>query len=148
MDIKQLYNDNLRKLPNEYGDVSVMYRRVTTQSGLTQLFKMSGYRFSGDKNLEQTFASEGSGAVRVDFDCTLILHVEAIKQKAGEVSLSVHSVKNGTGEVRHGVISYEEDTRKNGYLIKLTHTGRFCKNDIILIKFTNVIDIRVTIFGN
>ena len=24
MDIKQLYNDNLRKLPNEYGDVSVM----------------------------------------------------------------------------------------------------------------------------
>ena len=23
MDIKQLYNDNLRKLPNEYGDVSV-----------------------------------------------------------------------------------------------------------------------------
>ena len=25
MRIKQLYNDNLRKLPNEYGDVSVMY---------------------------------------------------------------------------------------------------------------------------
>ena len=25
MGIKQLYNDNLRKLPNEYGDVSVMY---------------------------------------------------------------------------------------------------------------------------
>ena len=24
MGIKQLYNDNLRKLPNEYGDVSVM----------------------------------------------------------------------------------------------------------------------------
>ena len=24
MVIKQLYNDNLRKLPNEYGDVSVM----------------------------------------------------------------------------------------------------------------------------
>ena len=24
MDIKQLYNDNLRKLPNEYGDVSIM----------------------------------------------------------------------------------------------------------------------------
>ena len=24
MDIKQLYNDNLRKLPNEHGDVSVM----------------------------------------------------------------------------------------------------------------------------
>ena len=24
MDIKLLYNDNLRKLPNEYGDVSVM----------------------------------------------------------------------------------------------------------------------------
>ena len=44
---------------------------------------MSGYGFCGDKNLEQIFASDGSGAVRVDFDCTLILHVEAIKQKAG-----------------------------------------------------------------
>ena len=26
MGIKHLYNDNLRKLPNEYGDVSVMFR--------------------------------------------------------------------------------------------------------------------------
>ena len=25
MGIKQLYNDNLRKLPNEFGDVSVMF---------------------------------------------------------------------------------------------------------------------------
>ena len=25
MGIKKLYNDNLRKLPNEYGDVSVMF---------------------------------------------------------------------------------------------------------------------------
>ena len=40
---------------------------------------MSEHGFSGDKNLEHTFASEGSGAVRVDFDCSLILHVEAIK---------------------------------------------------------------------
>ena len=78
---------------------------------------MSEYGFSGDKNLEQTFASEGSRAVRVDFDCTLILHVEAIKQKAGEASLSVHSVKNGSGdceEVRPGVVSYEGNTRKRG----------------------------------
>ena len=43
---------------------------------------MRGYGFSGDKNLEQTFAPEGSGAIRVDFDCTIILHVEAIKQKS------------------------------------------------------------------
>ena len=28
MGIKQLYNDNLRKLTNEYGDVSVMYMHV------------------------------------------------------------------------------------------------------------------------
>ena len=28
MGIKQLYNDNLRKLPNEYGDVSVMAART------------------------------------------------------------------------------------------------------------------------
>ena len=57
------------------------FRRVTTQSGLTQWVKKDGRGFTGDKNLEQTFASEGGGAVRVDFDCTLILHVEAIKQK-------------------------------------------------------------------
>ena len=36
------------------------YQRITTQSGLTQWFKTSGYGFSGNKNLEQTFASEGS----------------------------------------------------------------------------------------
>ena len=28
MGIKQLYNDNLRKLPNEYRDVSVMRKRT------------------------------------------------------------------------------------------------------------------------
>ena len=79
---------------------------------------MSRYGFSGDKNLEQTFASEGSGAVRVDFDCTIILHVEAIKQKAGVASLTVNFVKNSNsdcGEVRPGVISYDEDTRKRGF---------------------------------
>ena len=52
------------------------YRRVRIQSSLTQWFKMSGHGFSGDKNLEQTFACKGSGAVRVDFDCTIILHVK------------------------------------------------------------------------
>ena len=48
------------------------YRRVTPQSGLKQWFKKSGYGFSG----EQTFASKGSGAFRVDFDCTLILQLK------------------------------------------------------------------------
>ena len=28
MGIKQLYNDSLRKLPNEYGDVSVMWLKI------------------------------------------------------------------------------------------------------------------------
>ena len=131
--------DVIKKTPTFY----INYRRVTPQSGLTQWFKTSGYGFSGDKNLE------GSGAVRVEFDCTLILHVEAIKQKAGEASLTVNFVKNSNsdcGEVRPGVISYDEDTRKKVHLIKLTHSGRFCKNDVILIKFTNAADIRVTIF--
>ena len=103
----------IKKTPTFY----LNYRRVTTQSGLTQWFKTSGYGFSGDKNLEQSFASDGSGAVRVDFDCTLILHVEAIKQKAGEASLTVNFVKNSNsdcGEVHPGVISYDEDTRKKG----------------------------------
>ena len=107
---------------------------------------MSGYGFSGDKNLEQIL---GSGEVCVYFDCTLILHVETIKQKSGVASLTVNFIKNSNcEEVRPGVVSYDENTRKKGYLIKLTHTGRFCKNDLILIKFTNAADIRVTIFGN
>ena len=109
----------IKKTPAFY----LNYRRVTTLSGLTQWFKMSGYGFSGDKNLEQTL---GSRAVRVDFDCTLILHVEAINQKAGVASLTRNFVKNSnsdSGEVRPGVISYGEDTRKKGNLIKLTHTG-------------------------
>ena len=128
------------------------YWRVTTQSGLTQWFKMSGYGFSGDKNLEQTFASEGNGAVRVDFDCTLILHAEAINKKLAchlwqQISLKIAIAIVGRCALVC-VISYDEDTRKKWNLIKLTHTGRFCKNDIILIKFTNAADIRVTIFGN
>ena len=134
----------IKKTPAFY----LNYRRVTTQSGLTQWVKKDGYGFSGDKNLEQTFASEGSGAVRVDIDCTLILHAEAIKQKAGVASLTVNFVKNGSGELHPGVVSYDEDTRKKGHSIKLTHAGRFCKNDSILIKFTNAADIRVTISGN
>ena len=134
----------IKKTPAFY----LKYRRITRQSGLTQWVKKYGRGFSGDKNLEQTFVSEGSGAVPVDFDCTLIFHVEAIKQNAGEASLSVHSVKNGNGKVRPGVVSYDKDTRKKGHLIKLTHAGRFCKNDIILTKFTNAADIRVAIFGN
>ena len=145
-----MFNNEIKQKEfiKDTSDFYLNYRRVTTQSGLTQWFKMSGYGFSGDKNLEQTFASERSGAVRVDFDCTLILHVEAIKQKVSEDSLSVHSVKNGSEELHPGVVSYDEDTRKKGHLIKLTYAGRFCKNDIILIKFTNAADIRVTIFGN
>ena len=70
-------------------------------------------------------------------------------KKFGVASLTVNFIKNSNcEEVGPGVVSYDEDTRKKGYLIKLTYTGRFCKNDIILIKFTNAADIRVTIFGN
>ena len=146
-EIKKKEKEVIKKTPTFY----LNYRRLTTQSGLTQWFKMSGYGFSGYKNLEQAFASEGSGAVRVDFDCILILPVEAIKHKAGGASLTVNFVKNINGdcvEVSPGFVSYDEDTRKKGNLIKLTHTGRFCKNYIIFIKFTNATDIRVTIFGN
>ena len=32
MEIKQLYNDHLRKLPNEYGDVSVMIAIFNTEN--------------------------------------------------------------------------------------------------------------------
>ena len=36
MDIKQLYNDNLRKLPKEYGDVSVMYITYILDDGMDE----------------------------------------------------------------------------------------------------------------
>ena len=51
-------------------------------------------------------------------------------------SLTVNFIKNSNcEEVRPAVVSCDEDTRKKGYLIKLTHTGRFCKNDVILINY-------------
>ena len=112
-EIKKKERECIRKIPAFY----LNHRRVTIQSCLTQWFKTSGYGFSGDYNLEQTFASEGSEAVCIDLDCTLILHVEAIKQKAGEASLSVHSVKKGGNnwfEVVPNVASCDEDTRKKG----------------------------------
>ena len=34
MGLQQLYNDNLRKLLNEYGDVSVMLKMLTTDAWL------------------------------------------------------------------------------------------------------------------
>ena len=47
MGIKQLYNDNLRKLPNEYGDVSVMNNSDTNVftfgNGMTSLNKLSRF---------------------------------------------------------------------------------------------------------
>ena len=41
MGIKQLYNDNLRKLPNEYGDVSVMVRFLFVFDLLFSLFRIA-----------------------------------------------------------------------------------------------------------
>ena len=90
-----IFNDEIKKkeVIKKTRAFYLNYRRVTKQSGLTQWFKTNGYGFSRDKNLKQTSASEGSGAVRVDFDCTIILHVEAVKQKAGVASLTVNFVK-------------------------------------------------------
>ena len=51
MGIKQLYNDNLWKLPNEYGDVSVMGLRVIrpgTKSSQT-VQGQNLHKLSGDK---------------------------------------------------------------------------------------------------
>ena len=52
MGIQQLYNDNLRKLPNEYGDVSVMFtsafskRQRRRGRGGGRLVKGLGYGYS------------------------------------------------------------------------------------------------------
>ena len=40
MGIKQLYNDNLRKLPNEYGDVSVMHGNVHKNKNIMSKFEL------------------------------------------------------------------------------------------------------------
>ena len=36
MGIKQLYNDNLLKLPKEYGDVSIMSKNISNDQELIQ----------------------------------------------------------------------------------------------------------------
>ena len=40
MGIKQLYNDNLRKLPNEYGEVSVMRCFIAVAHVLSLLWQL------------------------------------------------------------------------------------------------------------
>ena len=56
MGIKQLYNDNLRKLPNEYGDVSVMVENLLQMifSALSTTWKfktLHGYEFGRTERL-------------------------------------------------------------------------------------------------
>ena len=41
MGIKQLYKDNLWNLPSEYGDVSVMYSRVSHEGSIYLLYDKS-----------------------------------------------------------------------------------------------------------
>ena len=43
MDIKQLYNDNLRKLLNEYGDVSVMSVKIYDEVLITPFGSIKPY---------------------------------------------------------------------------------------------------------
>ena len=51
MDIKQLYTDNLRKLPNEYGDVFVIKSSMDSFSEYIldsiSLFKVVDFKFLG-----------------------------------------------------------------------------------------------------
>ena len=51
MGIKQLYNDNLRKLPNEYGDVSVMTYFIKKSHSWQTLASMIFVKRSGTYNL-------------------------------------------------------------------------------------------------
>ena len=54
MGIKQLYNDNLRKLPNKYGDVSVMfYAKHDDLPG-----RVNGLYVTIFKNLDRKCANE------------------------------------------------------------------------------------------
>ena len=39
MGIKQLYNDNLRKLPNEYGDETVIYRYHKLRNTFSKFYR-------------------------------------------------------------------------------------------------------------
>ena len=52
MGIKQLYNDNLRKLQNEYGDVSAMWSKYDCKRGLEM--GVSGLRSTTFVTMYQT----------------------------------------------------------------------------------------------
>ena len=57
MGIKQLYNDNLRKLPNEYGDVSVMLINEKLIDLLESTFQREGSHYL-DCNDKSAFFKE------------------------------------------------------------------------------------------
>ena len=55
MGIKHLYNDNLRKLPNEYGDVSVMHIDIDKMYPMRLSNDISGWlRFCRGSNSEKS----------------------------------------------------------------------------------------------
>ena len=54
MGIKQLYNDDLRKLPNKYGDVSVMLKKMHHRH-IPKREKQVTDHSTGDKNYSHDF---------------------------------------------------------------------------------------------
>ena len=54
MGIKQLYNENLRKLPNEYGDVSVMQNRPVDKVVRSEMLCARYWNGLGDPRLKKS----------------------------------------------------------------------------------------------
>ena len=79
--------------------------------------------------------------VKVMYNCSLLIIVDAIKDDKGESILSL----------KHNNIikqKYIERSSRRNFPIKITYSGKFNKNDIIFIEFTNVRDIQLIIYGN
>ena len=83
---------------------------------LSSIYVFSYFPFGFEGRIWDLIVSVPDHCLSFYFDCILILHVEAIKRKAGEAYLAVNVVENSDcGEVHACVASnvtyYDEDTK-------------------------------------
>ena len=71
MGIKQLYNDNLRKSPNEYGDVSVMITGNNMALIRLEYWSLTCYGNPTLHNQRSERSSNAGSAITMHLKCTL-----------------------------------------------------------------------------
>ena len=77
-------------------------------------------------------------------DCSLILHVDVIKQKGGDGAVVINLRRQ---EENILIDSHREKTNSKLNLVRASCSGPFKKGDTLHTTFVNGKDIRVTIFG-